>query len=138
MAGAGCWIWGLLRGPESQQGRQDVRRRASLPSVTGSKRHHRRRRNADVLRVPRVRIRDPRQDPGNHALRPRWRTRFGAPAPRGWSGLSIPVPGAPRLSPCAELGAGGPSAAHGIHYSRHSENRPNRGQKAFDLIGGRE
>ena len=54
IARAGCWSWGLIRGPGSQQGREDVRRRSSLPSVTESKRRHRRRRNAAVLRVPRA------------------------------------------------------------------------------------
>ena len=106
MARAGGWSWGLLRRPGSHQGRQGVRRSSSVPSVTESKRRHRRRRAAAVLRVPRARIRDPRQDPGNHARWPRWWTRCGAPAPRGWSGLSIPVPSAPSPSPCAALGAG--------------------------------
>jgi len=37
--------------------------------------HHRRRRNAAVLRVPCARFATRRQDPRNHARGPRWRTR---------------------------------------------------------------
>jgi len=51
----------------------------------------------------------PRQDPGNHARWPLWRPRSGAPAPRGWLGLSIPASSAPITPPCAELRAGWPA-----------------------------
>jgi len=104
--------------------------------VTESKRRHRRRRAAAVLRVPRARIRDPRQDPGNHARWPRWRTRSEAPAPCDWPGLSIPVPSVPRPSPCAELGAGRAAAAPGIHYLKHSENCSNSGPKSTSICLG--
>ena len=68
-----------------------------------------RRRNAAVLRVPKARIRHPRQDPSNHARWPPWRARSGASAPCGWPGLSIPASSAPIPPPCAELRAGWPA-----------------------------
>ena len=67
---------------------------------------------------PGQRIASRRQDPGNHARWPRWRSRSGAPSPSGGSGPSIPPSNAPRPSPCAELWPGGPGAAPGIHYLR--------------------
>ena len=85
------WSWGWLRRPGSHQGRQEVGRRSSVPSVTESKRRHRRRRNTAVLRVLWARIATRRQDPGNHARGPRWRTRSWAPASSGWSCPSIPA-----------------------------------------------
>ena len=52
MARAGCWSLGLLCRPRSHQGRQDVIRRSSVPSVTKSNRRHRRRRSAILARNP--------------------------------------------------------------------------------------
>jgi hypothetical protein len=116
IARAGCWSWGLLRRPGSHQGIQNLRQRSSVPSVTEIKRRHRRRRAAAVLRMPRERIRDPRQDSGNHARWPRCRTRSEAPVPYEWPGLSIPVPSVPhRPLPARSWAPGGPAPPR-IHY----------------------